>query len=187
MEPQRRPSRRAFAPAHYESAASLMHHNAKTQRPHAKSRHGSSFSAIKMQRLPNRLPAAHESCAYRVCCVCHARSILSSSFSKLVLFETAQWSRLTGWLTSQRDLEDPNMRRLLASTTLIALAAGFSPVAMTSAWAVRFRATSRNPLQLDRMLYRRSSWRRCAVRLPNRHDRHRYARRWARRLQLSNL
>jgi hypothetical protein len=38
------------------------YHKAKTQRPHAKSRHGSSFSAIKMQRLPNRLLAAHKSC-----------------------------------------------------------------------------------------------------------------------------
>src|SRR6476660_3591404 len=94
-----------------------------------------------MQRLPNRLLAADKSCAYCVCCVCHARSILSSSFSKLApfLFETARWPRLTGWLTSQRDLEDPNMKRfLLASTTLIALGAGFSPVAMTSAWAADF-------------------------------------------------
>ena len=46
---------------------------------------------------------------------------------------------LTGRLTSQRDLEDPDMRRfLLASTTLIALAAGLSPAAMTSAWAADF-------------------------------------------------
>jgi hypothetical protein len=90
----RRPSRRAFAPAHYESAASLMHHKAKTQRPHPKSRHGSSFSAIKIQRLPNRLLAAHESCAYCVCCVCHARSILSSSFSKLAPFHVDRnWHR----------------------------------------------------------------------------------------------
>jgi hypothetical protein len=63
------------------------------------------FSAIKMQRLPNRLLAAHKSCAYCVCCVCHARSILSSSFSKLAPFYSG---RLSG-----RDLLAGSLRSVI--------------------------------------------------------------------------
>ena len=81
------------------------YHKAKTERPHTKSRHGCSFSAIKMQRLPNRLLAAYKSCAYWVCCVCHARSILSSSFSKLAPFYSR---RLSG-----RDLLAGSLRSVI--------------------------------------------------------------------------
>jgi hypothetical protein len=83
---------------------------------------------------------AQELCILRLLRLpCAIYSFILFQQARAVLFEPAQWPRLTGWLTSQRDLEDPNMRRfLLASTTLIALAAGFSPAAMTSSWAADF-------------------------------------------------
>jgi outer membrane immunogenic protein len=83
---------------------------------------------------------AQELCILRLLRLpCAIYSFILFQQAPAVLFEPAQWPRLTGWLTSQRDLEDPNMRRfLLASTTLIALAAGFSPAAMTSSWAADF-------------------------------------------------
>lgn len=113
---------------------------AKTQRPHAKSRHGPSFSAIKMQRL--QTDCLRRTRAVHIAFVAFAmRDLFLILFqqARAVLFETAQWPRFTGWLSLQRDREEPNMRRfLLASTTLIALAAGFSPVAMTSSWATDF-------------------------------------------------
>jgi hypothetical protein len=58
------------------------YHKAKTQRPHAKSRHGSSFSAIKMQRLQtDRLRRTR---AVHIALPCAIYSL--SSFSKLAPF-----------------------------------------------------------------------------------------------------
>ena len=74
------------------------YHKAKTQRPHTKSRHGSSFSAIKMQRLQTdclrRTRAVHIAFAMR------DLFFILFQQARAVLFETAQWPRFTGWLTS---------------------------------------------------------------------------------------
>jgi hypothetical protein len=66
-----------------------------------KSRHGSSFSAIKMQRLQtDRLRRTR---AVHIAFVAFAmRNLFFILFqqARAVLFETAQWPRFTGWLTS---------------------------------------------------------------------------------------
>jgi hypothetical protein len=56
------------------------------------------FQCDKNATFADRLLAAHKSCAYRVA----MRDLFFILFqqARAVLFETAQWPRFTGWLTS---------------------------------------------------------------------------------------